>query len=109
MTPLEAEQIVNTNCQLATNYHAFRLRSVQSRVDLRLLVLTGDFPKSMSVENKELACCKDNEQAQELYRRALEDEAQYKGLEMIIKANEHKINWAKKVLVDNQQGEQRGY
>ena len=111
MNPQEVEQIVNTNCRLADDYHGFRVRSVQSRVDLRILMLPhlDEFPKSMSIENKELAFCKENEHAQQLYRTALEDEAQYKGIEMIIKANEHKINWAKKVLIDNQQGENRGY
>ena len=103
--------IINVIDSLSQDYYNSRTASARARVDLNILMLPqlDSFPKSMSHEKMEIAFCKESIQAQELYRIKIEEEAKYKGLDMLIKANEHKVNFFKKTMDTNDQGAKRGF
>ena len=108
---MNIDQVSETMCRQSEEYYSARVRSAQARIDFDILMLPhlDNFPKSMSYEKMCLMFCKDNEQAQQLYRTWHEQEATYKGLDNIISANESRISFEQSKMKYQHQGEQRGY
>jgi hypothetical protein len=98
MTMNELEMTANTCIKLSQEYAESRYKSAEARVNFEILLVASmlEFRQERKGIGYEMACLRlmeNNETAQTLYREWKNNEARYKGLERLIKANETKISF----------------